>query len=67
MRGEPYPYDKEAPVPDEYGVLATALEADHEKYLKVIPQDIKDQIKDYYKKKWVATGNTLKIKMWYFR
>ena len=54
MRGEPYPYDKEAPVPDEYGVLATALEADHEKYLKAIPQDIKEQIKDYYKKKWMT-------------
>ena len=51
MRGEYYPYDKNATVPDEYGVLATARAEDHEKYLRVIPKDIKDQIKDYYKKK----------------
>jgi hypothetical protein len=31
--------------------LATALEEDHAKYLKVFPEDIKGQIKDYYKKK----------------
>ena len=52
FRGEPYPYDKDATWPDEYGVLATALEEDHAKYLKVFPEDIKGQIKDYYKKKW---------------
>ena len=51
FRGQPYPYDKDATWPDEYGVLATALEEDHAKYLKVFPQDIKGQIKDYYKKK----------------
>ena len=51
FRGEPYPYDKNATWPDEYGVLATAIESDHEKYLKIFPEDIKGQIKDYYKKK----------------
>lgn len=51
FRGEPYPYDKDATWPDEYGVLATAFEADHEKLIKLFPADIKDQIKDYYKKK----------------
>ena len=51
FRGEPYPYDHDATWPDEYGVLATADECDHEKYLKIFPADIKDQIKDYYKKK----------------
>ena len=51
FRGEPYPYDKDATWPDEHGVLATAIESDHEKYLKVFPEDIKGQIKDYYKKK----------------
>jgi len=51
FRGEPYPYDKDATWPDEHGVLATAIESDHAKYLKVFPEDIKGQIKDYYKKK----------------
>ena len=51
FRGEPYPYDKDATWPDEYGVLATAIESDHEKYLQVFPDNIKGQIKDYYKKK----------------
>ena len=51
FRGEPYPYNKDASWPDEYGVLATAIEVDHSKYLKAFPEDIKGQIKDYYKKK----------------
>merc|ERR1711978_448587 len=51
FRGEPYPYDKDVTWPDEHGVLATAIESDHAKYLKVFPEDIKGQIKDYYKKK----------------
>ena len=59
FRGEPYAYDKGATWPNEYGVLATALEEDHDTYLKTFPQDIKDQIKDYYKKKWLNLINEI--------
>ena len=40
------------------GVLATALTKDHEWYINNIPQDIKEKVKDSFKKKkWLEIFN----------
>ena len=55
IKGDFYEYHKDATIVDEWGVLATAKASDHEEYLNMIPQECKDQVKDYFKnksKKW---------------
>ena len=35
----------------EWGILVTASENEHEEYLKLIPDECKAQVKDYFKNK----------------
>jgi 3'(2'), 5'-bisphosphate nucleotidase len=51
IKGNFYEYHKDVEVVDEWGILATANVADHEDYLSRIPQECKDQVKDYFKNK----------------
>ena len=56
IKGDFYEYHKETTIVDEWGVLATAKADDHDQYLNMIPQECKDQVKDYFKnksKKWI--------------
>ena len=48
IKGDFYEYHKDATIVDEWGVLATAKASDHEEYLNMIPQECKDQVKDYF-------------------
>jgi 3'(2'), 5'-bisphosphate nucleotidase len=51
VRGCDYAYNKSTSFPNEYGTLATAVAQQHQSYLDLIPQHVKDQVKDVYKKK----------------
>ena len=51
IKGNYYEYHKDVCIIDEWGVLATAKADDHDKYLTLIPQECKDQVKDYFKNK----------------
>jgi len=51
LRGNAYPYDSSAPFPDEWGVLATRDHALHAQIMAEIPDEVKGQVKDFYKKK----------------
>ena len=51
IKGDFYEYHKETTIVDEWGVLATAKADDHDQYLNMIPQECKDQVKDYFKNK----------------
>ena len=55
FQGNFYEYHKDVEYVDEWGILATANAGDHQEYLTMIPQEQKDQVKDYFKnrkKKW---------------
>ncbi len=39
------------PHTNEWGTLATCEDKSHEEYLNLIPQEYKDQVKDYFKNK----------------
>ena len=47
--GNEYEYDKDVNIVDEWGILATGNAEEHSDYLNRIPQDCKDQVKDYFK------------------
>lgn len=49
IKGNTYKYNKDVQHVNEWGVLATATEAEHASYLTAIPQDLKEQVKDYFK------------------
>ena len=51
IKGNFYEYHKEVEPVDEWGILATAKISDHEEYLKLIPDECKNQVKDYFKNK----------------
>jgi len=51
IKGNFYEYHKEVGHVDEWGILATGQEKDHEGYLKLIPEECKAQVKDYFKNK----------------
>lgn len=51
IRGNSYLYNKDVSFPDEWGVLAAATEDLHAQVLAEIPDEVKGQVKDYYKKK----------------
>ena len=46
-----YEYHKDVEYVDEWGILATAKSGDHEDYLNKIPDELKEQVKDYFKNK----------------
>ena len=46
-----YEYHKDVEYVDEWGILATAKAGDHEDYLNKIPDELKEQVKDYFKNK----------------
>ena len=51
VKGNTYEYHKDVGYVDEWGILATANAVDHEDYLNKIPDELKDQVKDYFKNK----------------
>jgi len=51
MKGANYDYHSTVQHLNSEGVLATALAQDHEWYINNIPQDIKEKVKDSFKKK----------------
>lgn len=51
IKGNSYEYHKGVQFVDEWGILATANEEDHKDYLGCIPDNLKDQVKDYFKNK----------------
>jgi len=51
MKGQHYKYDKNVEHRNSEGVLATAVASDHAAYLNAIPQELKDNVKDSFKKK----------------
>eukprot|EP00095_Tigriopus_kingsejongensis_P004749 snap_masked-scaffold510_size151595-processed-gene-0.10 protein:Tk04749 transcript:snap_masked-scaffold510_size151595-processed-gene-0.10-mRNA-1 annotation:"nucleotidase 4f8" len=50
MHGRELQYGPEVEKVNEWGTLATAVAAQHQGYLDLIPQAMKDQVKDYFKK-----------------
>merc|ERR1712008_646508 len=51
VKGNTYEYHKDVEYVDEWGILATAKAGDHEDYLNKIPDELKEQVKDYFKNK----------------
>lgn len=51
VKGNMYEYHKDVEYVDEWGILATAKSGDHEDYLNKIPDELKEQVKDYFKNK----------------
>ena len=49
IKGNDYEYHKDVNFVDEWGILATGNAEEHSDYLNRIPQDCKDQVKDYFK------------------
>lgn len=49
IKGNFYEYHKDVQHVDEWGILATAKKDDHEGYLNMIPDEYKNQVKDYFK------------------
>ena len=49
IKGNDYEYHKDVNYVDEWGILATGNAEEHSDYLNRIPQDCKDQVKDYFK------------------
>ena len=47
--GRFYEYDKSVGKINEWGTLATSVAEDHEEYCKLIPDEKKAQVKDYFK------------------
>lgn len=51
IKGNLYDYHKDTTVVNEWGSLATAIAEEHQGYVDLIPDEFKDQVKDYFKKK----------------
>ena len=51
VKGNVYEYHKDVEYVDEWGILVTAKSGDHEDYLNKIPDELKEQVKDYFKNK----------------
>lgn len=51
IKGDVYKYHTGVQFVDEWGILATGESGDHDDYLKRIPKEMADQVKDYFKKK----------------
>lgn len=51
IKGRLYDYNKDVVKQNEWGTLATCEEAVHTEYLNLIPDALKDQVKDYFKNK----------------
>ena len=52
IKGNLYDYSKDVnPRVNEWGTLATVTEEIHAEYLALIPDELKDQVKDYFKNK----------------
>jgi len=51
IKGDLYDYNKDVGMRNDWGTLATFTADDHAEYLKLIPQENKDQVKDYFKSK----------------
>ena len=49
IKGNDYEYHKEVGFVNDWGTLATGKAEDHKDYLDRIPQECKDQVKDYFK------------------
>lgn len=49
IKGRLYDYSKGVFKVNEWGTLATVKEEDHTEYLGLIPDEMKDQVKDYFK------------------
>ncbi len=50
--GNSYDYDRNvSPRVNEWGVLATCEATKHTEYLNLIPDNLKEQVKDYFKKR----------------
>ena len=49
IKGRLYDYSKDVFKVNEWGTLATVKEEDHTEYLGLIPDEMKDQVKDYFK------------------
>ena len=49
IKGNFYEYNKEVQKVNEWGTLATSIEDQHQEYLRLIPDNLKDQVKDYFK------------------
>lgn len=51
IKGDLYDYDKDVGQRNDWGTLATSIAEEHAEYLAMIPDDKKDQVKDYFKNK----------------
>ena len=49
IHGDFYKYNKGVGKVNEHGTLATCVLEQHQEYLDLIPQEMKDQVKDYFK------------------
>lgn len=46
LNGTLYPYNKETNVQNNAGILATARKEDHSKFLNLLPDDLKQPVKE---------------------